>query len=511
MKIKIFLVLLCACSLSASAQHYCGSYEAFQEQMKNNPAFRLKQEQSKQRSSSSVAYEGIITIPVVVHIVYHTDEQNVSDEQIYSQLEVLNEDMGSVISAPAMWHEVAANPQMRFCLATRDISGNATCGITRTYTDSVDFGIQTSIKDESTGGISGWPATDYLNIFVCNIRNLRGYATFPDAVDSVDGIVLDYLSFGRGIEFNLIARFKQGRTATHEVGHWLRLSHIWGDGGCNIDDGISDTPSARGPNYGCAVGTSACRGDSLNMVQNFMDYSDDTCMYLFTRGQVELMRKAFDVRGSRVSILSSKGCDPPLETNEIFITINFSEYPQDISWELRNSSDSIVASDGNFDPGDEILNIPPPLANQSKIYRLFLPDGNYTFEVTDTTGDGFGCSSGDGGPYCSYSVATILRYEYVRSRINPVYRDIYDLEGVSTSGGSIVSTTFTLSDADYRFIGPGLEWEEPSNWNKHYVPGDCHVGDIIIESDCVKSDGLEINLPNELTVIEGVQFIVNKG
>lgn len=172
MKTKIILILLYCCSIAASAQHYCGSYEAYQEQMKNNLAFRLKQELSKQQNSSSVPYEGIITIPVVVHIVYHTDEQNISDEQIYSQLEVLNEDFGSVISAPAMWHEVAANPQMRFCLATRDINGNATCGITRTYTDSVDFYIQTSIKDESTGGISGWPATDYLNIFVCNIRGV---------------------------------------------------------------------------------------------------------------------------------------------------------------------------------------------------------------------------------------------------------------------------------------------------------------------------------------------------
>jgi hypothetical protein len=490
MKTKIILILLCFCSIAASAQHYCGSYEAYQEQMKNNLAFRLKQELSKQRNSSSVPYEGIVTIPVVVHILYHTDEQNISDEQIYSQLEVLNEDFGSVISAPAMWHEVAANPQMRFCLATRDISGNATCGITRTYTDSVDFVIQTSIKDESTGGISGWPATDYLNIFVGNIRNVRGYATFPDAEDSIDGIVVDYLSFGRGMEFNLVPRYDQGRTATHEVGHWLRLSHVWGDGGCDIDDGIGDTPSAAGPNYGCNVGSLACRGDSLNMVQNYMDYSDDACMNLFTQQQVELMRKAFDVRGSRVSILSSQGCMAPAQ-NQIDFTINFDEFPQDISWELRNSSDSIVASDGNFDPGDEILGIPAPLANKSKVYRLDFPDGNYTLTIFDSFGDGF--------PAGDYKISTVHNEVIIQG---------------TGDFASQLSRSFTLNDFKYRFVGGSaigsiVDWYNPTNWNRRSSPSDCYEGDIIIESDCVKNDGLEINLPNEFTVKDGVQFSVN--
>lgn len=498
MKTEIILVLLCFCSIAASAQDACGTHDAYLEQMKNNPEFRLKQEQSKQSSSAGVAYEGIVTIPVVVHVVYNIEAENVSDEQIYSQLEVLNEDFNSVITSPTQWHEVAANPEMQFCLATRDPFGNATCGITRTYTDSTEFHIQTSVKDESTGGISGWPARDYLNIFICDIANLRGYATFPDAEDSIDGVVLDYLSVGRGEEFAFSdPRYNLGRTGTHEVGHWLRLTHIWGDGNCNIDDGIMDTPNAPGPNYLCNVNSPACPNQSpgyagplICMVQNYMDYSDDACMNLFTQGQVDLMRKAFDSNGSRVSILSSRGCMAPAQ-NEIYFTIKFDEYPQDISWELRNSSDSIVASDGNFDPGDIDIGIPAPLANKSKVYTIDLPDGNYTLTIFDSYGDGF--------PQGNYKISTI-------------HNEVI-IEGTGDFGSQI-SRPFTLNDSKYRFVGGSatgsmIDWYNPANWNRRSSPSDCYEGDIIIESDCIKNDGLEINPPSEFIVNDGVQFSVN--
>jgi hypothetical protein len=450
----------------SSAQDSCGSDEIFQEMMKNDPVFRKKQELIKQRSSSRSQVQGLITIPVVVHVVYNNSEENVSDEQIYSQLQVLNEDFNSVITAPAQWSDVAANPQMEFCLATRDMYGNATCGITRTYTDSTEFVIQTSVKDESTGGISGWPAREYMNIFVCDIRNVRGYATFPDAEDSIDGIVIDYLSFGRGAEFNFSdpTRYHLGRTGTHEVGHWLRLSHIWGDGGCDIDDGIGDTPSSPGPNYGCAINSPACRGDSVNMVQNYMDYSDDACMNLFTQGQVNLMRKAFDERGSRVSILSSKGCDAPAQ-NEINFTINFDQFPEDISWELRNSSNMLVGSDGNFEPGDYINLVPAPLAYKSKTYTYDLPDGTYTLKFIDSFGDGF--------PQGSYEVKSIF-------------------DGIVISGPGtftdMLSVSFTVDNAKYRFEGSvNNDWYNPANWNRFSPPSACYDDDIIIESmkECI--------------------------
>ena len=488
MKTNIILILLCFCCIAASAQDTCGTYEYYQEMMKNDPVFRMKQELSKRTSSSTrSSVQGLVTIPVVVHVIYNNEEENVSDEQIYSQLQVLNEDFGNVIAAPTMWHEVAANPEMEFCLATRDIYGNATCGITRTYTDSTVFRIQTSVKDESTGGISGWPATDYLNVFVCDIANLRGYATFPDAEDSIDGIVLDYLSFGLGPQFNFSdPRFNLGRTGTHEVGHWLRLSHIWGDGGCDIDDGISDTPSSPGPNFGCAINSPACRGDSVNMVQNYMDYSDDACMNLFTQDQVNLMRKAFDERGSRVSILSSKGCDPPAQ-NEVYFTINFDGYPQDISWELRDDLDNLVDSDGDFDPGDEVNNIPPPLANKSKVYPWDLPDGSYTLKFFDSFGDGF--------PDGSYEIRTIYD-EIVISGVGDFTNELF--------------IPFTVEKSKYRFSGTvGNDWYNPANWNKFSVPGDCYDDDIIIESNCVV-DSIMLSQQRNLIVKTGAKLEIKE-
>jgi hypothetical protein len=494
MKWKIIILLLCFFSTAIFAQHYCGSHELYQEMVKNDPGFRLKQRLSKQASANRSTVQGIINIPVVVHVVYNNEAENVSDAQIYSQLEVLNEDFNNVITAPTQWSDVAANPEMQFCLATRDPYGNATCGITRTYTDSTEFVIQTSVKDESTGGISGWPARDYLNIFVCDIAGgIRGYATFPDAEDSIDGIVLDYLSFGRGDEFNYSdPRFNLGRTGTHEVGHWLRLDHIWGDGGCTIDDGIDDTPNHSGPNYGCTIGSLACPNQSpgytgpwppINMVQNYMDYSDDACMNLFTQGQVNLMRAAFAPQGSRVSILSSKGCQAPAQ-NEIYFTINFDEFPEDISWELRNSSDILIASDGNFEPGDYDLGIPAPLANMSKVYTLDLPDGAYTLTFFDSFGDGF--------PEGSYEVKSI-------------YNEVI-ISGPGTFTDEL-SIPFTLGKAKYRFVGPGLEWESPNNWNRFSVPGRCYTGDIIIESHCV-ADSVMLYENQSLFIINNVTLTV---
>lgn len=423
----------------------------------------------------------------MVHVVYNNDEENVSDEQIQSQLDVLNEDFQLLNTIDTFWADVIGNPEMEFCLATRDQYGNATCGITRTYTDSTVFKIQTSIKDESTGGISGWPATDYMNMFICDIYNLRGYATFPDAEDSIDGIVIDYLYFGRGEQFTYgDPEYNLGRTGTHEVGHWLRLSHIWGDGGCNIDDGISDTPTSPGPNYGCAVGSLACYGDSLNMVQNYMDYSNDSCMYMFSEDQVALMRKAFASAGSRVSITESNGCDIPGE-NELTFELHFGEFPQDISWDLRDDLDNILESDGDFDPGDETLNIPPPLANDSIFYEWDLPDGTYTLTIYDSYGDGFP----DG------------YYE-----INSIYNEVV-LTGPDVFTYEI-SADFTVENTEFRFLGSESDdWYDPKNWNKLAVLDKCYEGDIFIESDCVV-DTLTIDMEKNISIINNATLTIQE-
>ncbi|WP_235295812.1 zinc metalloprotease [Portibacter marinus] len=490
----LILISISAITQNINAQEACGTHESYLEMMKNDPVFRKKQELSKQQASARSNVQGIVTIPVVFHVVYNNADENVSDEQIYSQLEVLNEDFGNVITSPTMWHEVAANPEIEFCLATRDALGNASCGITRTYTDSTEFVIQTSIKDESTGGISGWPARQYMNIFICDIRNVRGYATFPDAEDSIDGIVIDYLSFGRGPEYVFDSpNYSSGRTGTHEVGHWLRLDHIWGDGNCDVDDGLTDTPNASGPNYGCNENAPACNNQSpgyagplICMVQNYMDYSDDDCMNLFTQDQVNLMRNNFDEQGSRVSILSSKGCDLPAE-NELYFALTFDEFPEDIRWELHDASNNIIASDGNFEPGNYDLNIPAPLANKTKTYTWDLPDGNYTLKFFDDFGDGF--------PDGSYEIKSIFGETVISGAGIPFDQ-------------SEMSVPFSVNNAKYRFLGTvGNDWYDPANWNRKGVPSKCYQGDLIIEKECMV-EKLTIDQQRNLIIRNEARFTI---
>lgn len=275
-----------------------------------------------------------------------------------------------------------------------------------------------------------------------------------------------------------------GRTGTHEVGHWLMLTHIWGNGGCDVHDGIPDTPTHSGPNFNCAEGTTACSEDSLQMVQNYMDYSDDSCMYLFTNDQVGLMRKAFNSQGSRVSITESNGCDIPAG-NEVVFELHFDEFPQDISWELLNSLDEIIASDGDFDPGNETLNIPPPLANESIFYEFDLPDDDYTLTFYDSYGDGF--------PDGYYEIKTI-------------YNTIV-ISGTGTFDDEL-SIPFTLDNAEFRFLGTiNDDWYNTENWNRLDYPQDCYEGDIFIESDCVV-DILTIDMEKNISIINNATLTI---
>ena len=155
-----------------------------------------------------------------------------------------------------------------------------------------------------------WDPSSYLNIWVCNLGSgLLGYAQFPGGNPATDGVVCDYAYFGT--IGTATFPFDEGRTCTHEVGHYLNLRHIWGDGGCSVDDFVSDTPTSDGPNYGCALGHVSC--GSTDMVQNYMDYSDDGCMNLYTAGQAARMNALFAPGGARFSLTQSAACGAPAD------------------------------------------------------------------------------------------------------------------------------------------------------------------------------------------------------
>lgn len=203
---------------------------------------------------------GITTIPVVVHVVYRTRRENITTAQVQSQINAQNRDFRAQNAdrsrVPAVWSNLVTDTRIQFALATTDPLGNATSGITRTRTTRLSFTTDDSVKSRATGGANPWPTDRYQNIWVCTLAGgLLGYVQFPGGPMETDGVVVLNTSFGtRG---TAQAPFNLGRTAVHEIGHWLNLHHIWGDGfpRCLDSDYVSDTPHwtapapASGPAY----------------------------------------------------------------------------------------------------------------------------------------------------------------------------------------------------------------------------------------------------------------------
>jgi hypothetical protein len=304
----------------------------------------LLQEASFNQSQSR-ASNVIHTIPVVVHVLYKTTAQNISDAQILSQIDVLNEDFGrrnaDTTFTPSFWTGIAGTSNFQFCLAKQDPSGNATTGIERRLTTANSYSSGNNMKHYSTGGLDAWDVNRYFNIWVCNLGSfLLGYAEPPSSIHSNEyGVVVLYDAFGR--VGTLSAPYNKGRTTTHEVGHAFGMEHIWGDdSNCSGSDGIPDTPNQEVETYDCPVVIpmfDACSptGNGI-MYMNYMDYTDDACMNMFTTGQtnrMELVMNSF-----YPTLLVSTGCQEIntglSETTDKF---SFSVYP--------NPSDGIVNLD----------------------------------------------------------------------------------------------------------------------------------------------------------------------
>jgi hypothetical protein len=205
---------------------------------------------------------GMIRIPVVVHIIYNTSAQNIPDSRVNSQINVLNEDFrrmnGDATMTPVTFAGVAADARLEFALAARDPSCNATTGITRT-SSSVSGFVKSSeaMKSTAAGGHDPWDVTKYLNIWVVSYTDgTLGYGTFPAMPANIQGLVCDYRAFGlTGTAYTGFTEYNLGRTATHEIGHYLNLRHIWGDdgGACSGSDDVADTPNQGDKHFGCGV------------------------------------------------------------------------------------------------------------------------------------------------------------------------------------------------------------------------------------------------------------------
>jgi hypothetical protein len=250
---------------------------------------------------------GPTRVQVVVHVVFNTPAENISDNQIHSQLTVLNQDYQAKNSdlpgVPSVWAGLVGNPNIEFGLATVDPEGNPTNGVTRTQTARTSFGVDDKVKATASGGVDPWPTDRYINIWVCNLGGgILGYAQFPGGSPDTDGVVILHSAFGT--EGTAAAPFDLGRTAVHEIGHFFNLIHIWGDtNDCSGSDHVADTPQAQLPNYNKPTFPHVSCNNAPNgdMFMNYMDYVDDDSMFMFTLGQVD--RIAATLVGPRASLV----------------------------------------------------------------------------------------------------------------------------------------------------------------------------------------------------------------
>ena len=270
------------------------------------------------------ARPGVTRIPVVVHVIWNTAAQNISDAQIASQIDVLNRDYRrtnpDVGNTPAVFLPLTADARIEFFLATVDPNGAQTTGIDRRQTTFASFSDNDAIKSASTGGADAWPADRYLNIWTAPrltsaIGDLLGYAQFPGGAAATDGVVILHSAFGT--VGTAAPPFHLGRTSTHEIGHWLNLNHIWGDDGtgCSGTDNVADTPNQGGFNAGTPAfpHVSCSNGPNGDMFMNYMDYVDDPAMFMFTAGQVARMQAALD--GPRSTIAPATATGAPAQSS----------------------------------------------------------------------------------------------------------------------------------------------------------------------------------------------------
>lgn len=443
-KIALLQCLLVVVSWNAFSQERCGTVEYNNKllsdklKLENNPQFEkwLQQKISARARTQSTQRDQTITytVPVVVHVIHYGEAlgtgRNIPDAQILSQIDVLNKDYQRLNSdasqTPSEFQPVAASFNVQFVLAKQDPEGLATTGINRVKGTKTSWTINDNYELKA---LSYWPAEDYLNIWVCDLTSLLGYSQFPvsdlDGLENsstnrlTDGVVIAYDAFGSNDygSFNLLANFAKGRSATHEIGHFFGLRHIWGDDGtdCSGTDYVDDTPNQAGSTSGCPSQPHVtCSVDA--MFQNYMDYTNDVCMNLFTQGQVARMTTVIENSPRRLSLLTSHGLnDPAPVLNDLGIKTVLAPLSGECSTpvlptiEIRNYGSNNISSaririsqNGGAVETKDFTFAPALTALQSttvSFSSLIFPVGSslVTFDVLQTNGTTDGQSNNNNG------------------------------------------------------------------------------------------------------------------
>ena len=363
---------------------------------------------------------GIIYIPVVVHVIHNGDaygtNENITDEQVASQITVMNQDFRRMLGTPGYnTSPVGADIQIEFVLAKVDPNGNPTNGINRVNLCQASW--ETNQINSIVKPATSWNPDDYMNMWSVNFTDagLLGYAQFPDAsglpglnavggAANTDGVVAGYRFFGSSAlaAGSYSPPFDRGRTMTHEVGHYLGLRHIWGDGPCGTDDFCADTPESDNPNYGCPTTHVSC--GTTDMVRNYMDYTDDTCMNIFTQNQKTRILTVMNFSPRRASLRTS--------TKDIAIPL----FANDAEVKLENLCATI--SCGNEAPAKQVI-----LYNRGTS-PLTSATLNYSF---------------NGGAVNSFNWVGVLsqgQYTIITLPANSIGNGLFTVEIASSNGGA---------------------------------------------------------------------------
>jgi hypothetical protein len=308
-----------------------------------------------------------IVIPVVVHVVWNKNSENISEKQIKSQIDVLNTCFADVRNpnlVPAIFKSRIGKPNIQFCLAQKDPKGKPTTGITRVETNIAGIASSSAVYYGAKGGENAWDTKQYLNIWVAAFSdNTIGKSGYPGTVIvERDGIVVSPNHFGNTGTAEYTDGHNLGITAVHEIGHYLNLVHIWGEktydkSDCEDSDEVSDTPNQSTGQFNCPdLSYDDCNGKAMGM--NYMDYVNDECKTMFTAGQAARMRAAIFV--ARPSLLYSDACNAPsigtlddserlivkkLDANSDLIFKVLTEKTESISWQLLDLQGNRIQND----------------------------------------------------------------------------------------------------------------------------------------------------------------------